>query len=164
MLQAQLEKVASTSCSVATIGARSSFSGARLAHEFPRSFLVAAIIFPHTKWLKKITDYRDTPALNDQWAQYHCFSVEELTSSTSLCAHDMQGLGKFLQEKVKFRDKKKRIMENMKGSLLSGSFNHIPLHFSNKDRRTDSWIRGKDTAQHRRGIEPRVHPTNIRTL
>ena len=32
-------------------------------HEFPRSFLVAAIIFPHTKWLKKITDYRDTPAL-----------------------------------------------------------------------------------------------------
>ena len=60
-LQAQLEKVASTS--LATIGARSSFSGARLAHEFPRSFLVSAIIFPHTKWLKKITDYRDTPAL-----------------------------------------------------------------------------------------------------
>ena len=60
-LQAQLEKVASTS--LATIGARSSFSGVRLAHEFPRSFLVAAIIFPHTKWLKKITDYRDTPAL-----------------------------------------------------------------------------------------------------
>ena len=60
-LQAQLEKVASTS--LATIGARSSFSGARLAHEFPRSFLVAAIIFPHTKWLKKITDYRDTPAI-----------------------------------------------------------------------------------------------------
>ena len=49
--------------SLATIGARSSFSGARLAHEFPLSFLVAAIIFPHTKWLKKITDYRDTPAL-----------------------------------------------------------------------------------------------------
>ena len=60
-LQAQLEKVASTS--LATIAARSSFSGARLAHEFPRSFLVAAIIFPHTKWLQKITDYRDTPAL-----------------------------------------------------------------------------------------------------
>ena len=60
-LQAQLEKVASTS--LATIGARSSFRGARLAHEFPRSFLVATIIFPHTKWLKKITDYRDTPAL-----------------------------------------------------------------------------------------------------
>ena len=60
-LQAQLEKVASNS--LATIGARSSFSGARFAHEFPRSFLVAAIIFPHTKWLKKITDYRDTPAL-----------------------------------------------------------------------------------------------------
>ena len=34
-------------------------------HEFPRSFLVAAIIFPHTKWLKKITDYRDTPALSE---------------------------------------------------------------------------------------------------
>ena len=60
-LQAQLEKVASNS--LATIGARSSFSGARLAHELPRSFLVAAIIFPLTKWLKKITDYRDTPAL-----------------------------------------------------------------------------------------------------
>ena len=60
-LQAQLEKVASTG--LATSGARSLFSGARLAHEFPRSFLVAAIIFPHTKWLKKITDYRDTPAL-----------------------------------------------------------------------------------------------------
>ena len=63
-LQAQLEKVASTSlAALATIGARSSFSGARLAHDFPRSFLVAAIIFPHTKWLKKITEYRDTPAL-----------------------------------------------------------------------------------------------------
>ena len=60
-LQAQPEKVASTS--LAAIRARSSFSGARLAHEFPRSLLVAAIIFPHTKWLKKITDYRDTPAL-----------------------------------------------------------------------------------------------------
>ena len=57
-----IKKIASTS--LATIGARSSFSGARLAHEFPRSFLVAAIIFPHTKWLKKITDYRDTPALS----------------------------------------------------------------------------------------------------
>ena len=56
-----LKKVASTS--LATIGTRSSFSGARLSHEFPRSFLVAAIIFTHTKWLKKITDYRDTPAL-----------------------------------------------------------------------------------------------------
>ena len=47
----------------ATIGAWSSFSGARVAHEFPRSFLVAAIFFPTQKWLKKITDYRDTPAL-----------------------------------------------------------------------------------------------------
>ena len=27
---------------------------------FPRLCLVAAIIFPHTKWLPKITDYRDT--------------------------------------------------------------------------------------------------------
>ena len=45
-----------------------SFSGARLAHEFPWSFLVAAIIFPHTKWLKKITDFRDTPALTrNRW-------------------------------------------------------------------------------------------------
>ena len=31
---------------------------------FPRPCLVAAIIFPHTKWLPKITDYRDTAALN----------------------------------------------------------------------------------------------------
>ena len=30
---------------------------------FPRPSLVAAIIFPHTKWLPKITDYRDTAAL-----------------------------------------------------------------------------------------------------
>ena len=50
-LQAQPEKVASTS--LATIGARSSFSGARLAHEFPRSLLVAAIIFPTQNGLKK---------------------------------------------------------------------------------------------------------------
>ena len=34
-----------------------------LVMQFPRSLEVAAIIFPHTKWLKKITDYRDTPAL-----------------------------------------------------------------------------------------------------
>ena len=30
---------------------------------FPLSCLVAAITFPHTKWLKKITDHRDTAAL-----------------------------------------------------------------------------------------------------
>ena len=30
---------------------------------FPRPSLVAAILFPHTKWLQKITDYRDTAAL-----------------------------------------------------------------------------------------------------
>ena len=30
---------------------------------FPRPSLVAAIIFPHTKWPPKITDYRDTAAL-----------------------------------------------------------------------------------------------------
>ena len=29
-------------------------------YHFPRPCLVAAIIFPHTKWLPKITDYRDT--------------------------------------------------------------------------------------------------------
>ena len=58
-----LKKLLRAASSLATIGARSSFSGARLAHDFPRSFLVAAIIFPHTKWLKKMTDYRDTPAL-----------------------------------------------------------------------------------------------------
>ena len=33
---------------------------------FPRPSLVAAIIFPHTKWLPKITDYRDTAALKRQ--------------------------------------------------------------------------------------------------
>ena len=32
-------------------------------YRFPRPYLVAAIIFPHTKWLPKITDYRDTAAL-----------------------------------------------------------------------------------------------------
>ena len=32
-------------------------------YRFPRPCLVAAIIFPHTKWLPKITDYRDTAAL-----------------------------------------------------------------------------------------------------
>ena len=32
---------------------------------FPWPSLVAAIIFPHTKWLPKITDYRDTAALID---------------------------------------------------------------------------------------------------
>ena len=31
---------------------------------FPRPSLVAAIIFPNTKWLPKITDYRDTAALS----------------------------------------------------------------------------------------------------
>ena len=69
-LQAQLEKVASIDqlgrLVLATIEARSSFSGVRLAHEFPRSILVAAIIFPHTKWPRKITDYRDTPTLRGE--------------------------------------------------------------------------------------------------
>ena len=32
---------------------------------------MAAIIFPHTKWLKKITDYRDTPAL-----KVHCHAIQ----------------------------------------------------------------------------------------
>ena len=49
-------------------------------HEFPRSFLVAAIIFPHTKWLKKITDYRDTPALRHH---YRLFSHNVVTMETS---------------------------------------------------------------------------------
>ena len=31
---------------------------------FPRLCLAAAIIFPHTKWLPKITDYHDTAALS----------------------------------------------------------------------------------------------------
>ena len=44
-------------------GHHSAVRGLPMHDEFPRSFLVAAIIFPHTKWLKKITDYRDTPAL-----------------------------------------------------------------------------------------------------
>ena len=34
---------------------------------FPRPSLVAAIIFPHKKWLPKITDYRDTAALINQY-------------------------------------------------------------------------------------------------
>ena len=41
-----LKKLLRPAWRLATIGARSSFSGAQLAHEFPRSFLVAAIIFP----------------------------------------------------------------------------------------------------------------------
>ena len=44
MLQAQLEKVASTS--LATIGARLSFSDARLAHEFPRFSWWPPLFFP----------------------------------------------------------------------------------------------------------------------
>ena len=37
----------------------------RVNSRFPRPCLVAAIIFPHTKWLPKITAYRDTVALMD---------------------------------------------------------------------------------------------------
>ena len=37
-------------------------------YRFPRPWLVAAISFPHTKWLPKITDYRDTAALKIVWA------------------------------------------------------------------------------------------------
>ena len=33
-------------------------------YRFPRPCLVAAVNFPHTKWLPKITDYRDTATLN----------------------------------------------------------------------------------------------------
>ena len=42
--------------------AQMSFSSRKCC--FPRPSLVAAIIFPHTKWLPKITDYHDTAALN----------------------------------------------------------------------------------------------------
>ena len=38
---------------------------------FPQARLVAAIIFPHTKWLPKITDYRDTAAL-----KVHCYAIQ----------------------------------------------------------------------------------------
>ena len=41
--------------------AQMSFSSRKCC--FPRPSLVAAIIFPHAKWLPKITDYRDTAAL-----------------------------------------------------------------------------------------------------
>ena len=41
--------------------AQMSFSSRKF--RFPRPSLVAAIIFPHTKWLPKITYYRDTAAL-----------------------------------------------------------------------------------------------------
>ena len=38
---------------------------------FPQPCLVAAIIFPHTKWLPNVTDYRDTAALKN-WRHF-CF-------------------------------------------------------------------------------------------
>ena len=43
-------------------GQAESFSSSNC--RFPRPCLVAAISFPHTKWLPKITDYRDTAALS----------------------------------------------------------------------------------------------------
>ena len=59
--------MAAARASVADISAR---SAARTASppkpcraRFPRPSLVAAIIFPHTKWLPRITDYRGTAAL-----------------------------------------------------------------------------------------------------
>ena len=59
--------MAAARASVADISAR---SAARTASppkpcraRLPRPSLVAAIIFPHTKWLPKITDYRGTAAL-----------------------------------------------------------------------------------------------------
>ena len=40
-----------------------SFSSSTCRDHFPQPCPVAAIIFPHTQWLPKITDYRDTAAL-----------------------------------------------------------------------------------------------------
>ena len=37
-------------------------------YRFLRPCLVAAIIFPNTKWLPKITDYRDTAALKGKFS------------------------------------------------------------------------------------------------
>ena len=42
---------------------------------FPRPCLVAAIIFPHTKWLPKITDYRDTAALRKNFPPNPDFKI-----------------------------------------------------------------------------------------
>ena len=67
------QKVAAARANVVDISSRSvsranSFTAQAVSSKchfcrFPRPSLVAAIIFPHTKWLPKITDYRDTAAL-----------------------------------------------------------------------------------------------------
>ena len=49
---------------------------------FPRPCLVAAIIFPHTKWLPKITDYRDTAAL--KFSLFDCCWIQLFLSFPEL--------------------------------------------------------------------------------
>ena len=68
-----LAQVSRTSDHVRSVSHAKSFTAQAESSKcrFSRSYvnlpcLVAAIIFPHTKWLSKITDYRDTAALSDQ--------------------------------------------------------------------------------------------------
>ena len=50
---------------ISSVGRANSFTAPAESSNcrFPRPGLVAAIIFPHTKWLPKITDYRDIAVL-----------------------------------------------------------------------------------------------------
>ena len=64
------QKMAAARASVADISLVSranSFTAQAVSSNccFPRPSLVAAIVFPHTKWLPKITDYCDTAALKN---------------------------------------------------------------------------------------------------
>ena len=53
----------------------------------PRPYLVAAIIFPHTTWLPKITDYRDTADLTNQGDSQKRHSAWSLDMQTLLSEH-----------------------------------------------------------------------------
>ena len=87
--------------------------------KFPRSFLVAAIIFPHTKWLKKITDYRDTPALKALefgafFAFFHLFRYLKVVQLFQNCAETFH----FQQA---FKQKKNRLQIALQVSKLASS-------------------------------------------
>ena len=51
---------------------------------FPWPSVVAAIIFPHTKWLPKITDYRDTAALISASASADEFFCSDVSTRITL--------------------------------------------------------------------------------
>ena len=66
----------------ASLPEKMSFSSSNC--RFPRPCLVAAIIFSHTKWLPKITDYRDTAALNLPFT-VPAFSCHMVVMTENLC-------------------------------------------------------------------------------